>query len=64
MDPAVAVVNALRGWRRGLRNGVGRWYVSREADDLAHQAVKYQQRGICANLVGDVREFRESHLVR
>ena len=37
-------VNALRGWGRGLRNAVGRWYVSREADDLAFQAVKYQQR--------------------
>lgn len=37
-------VNALRGWGRGLRNAVGRWYVSREADDLARQAVKYQQR--------------------
>jgi len=37
-------VNALRGWGRGLRNAVGRWYVSREADALAHQAVKYQQR--------------------
>src|SRR5213078_4086231 len=37
-------VNAMRGWGRGLRNAVGRWYVSREADDLAHQAVKYQQR--------------------
>lgn len=37
-------VNALRGWGRGLRNAVGRWYISREADQLAHQAVKYQQR--------------------
>ncbi len=37
-------VNALRGWGRGLRNAVSRWYVSREADDLARQAVKYQQR--------------------
>ena len=37
-------VNALRGWGRGLRNAVGRWYVSREADALTHQAVKYQQR--------------------
>src|SRR5881296_1778972 len=37
-------VNAMRGWGRGLRNAVGRWYVSRGADDLAHQAVKYQQR--------------------
>ncbi len=37
-------VNALRGWGRGLRHAVGRWYVSREADDLALQVVKYQQR--------------------
>jgi 60 kDa SS-A/Ro ribonucleoprotein len=37
-------VNAMRGWGRGLRNAVGRWYVDRAADDLAHQAVKYQQR--------------------
>ena len=37
-------VNAMRGWGRGLRNGVGDWYVYRDADDLAHQAVKYQQR--------------------
>jgi 60 kDa SS-A/Ro ribonucleoprotein len=37
-------VNALRGWGRGIRNAVGRWYINREANDLAHQAVKYQQR--------------------
>lgn len=37
-------VNALRGWGRGLRNAVGRWYIGREADELARQAVKYQQR--------------------
>jgi len=37
-------VNALRGWGRGLRNAVGRWYASREPDILALQAVKYQQR--------------------
>jgi 60 kDa SS-A/Ro ribonucleoprotein len=37
-------VNAMRGWGRGLRNAVGRWYVDRGVDDLAHQAVKYQQR--------------------
>ncbi len=37
-------VNAMRGWGRGLRNAVGRWYVDRGAEDLAHQAVKYQQR--------------------
>ena len=37
-------VNAMRGWGRGLRGAIGRWYVERDADDLAHQAVKYQQR--------------------
>ncbi|HUS35748.1 MAG TPA: TROVE domain-containing protein, partial [Verrucomicrobiae bacterium] len=37
-------VNAMRGWGRGLRNAVGKWYVAREANDLAHQAVKYQSR--------------------
>jgi 60 kDa SS-A/Ro ribonucleoprotein len=37
-------VNAMRGWGRGLRNAVGHWYVDRGADDLARQAVKYQQR--------------------
>ena len=37
-------VNATRGWGRGLRHAVGHWYVDRGADDLAHQAVKYQQR--------------------
>src|SRR5215471_11794635 len=37
-------VNAMRGWGRGLRNAVAGWYIGRKADDLAHQAVKYQQR--------------------
>lgn len=37
-------VNALRGWGRGLRNAVGRWYLEQEADTLAYQVVKYQQR--------------------
>ena len=37
-------VNALRGWGRGLRNAVGRWYLEREPENLALQVVKYQQR--------------------
>src|SRR5215831_2141855 len=37
-------VNALRGWGRGLRNAVGRWYLEQEAEKLAYQVVKYQQR--------------------
>ena len=37
-------VNALRGWGRGLRNAVGRWYLDLEPDKLAYQVMKYQQR--------------------
>ncbi len=37
-------VQALRGWGRGLRKAVARWYEDRRARDLAYQAVKYQQR--------------------
>src|SRR5436305_1523608 len=37
-------VNAMRGWGRGLRNAIARWYLERDAESLAHQAVKYQQR--------------------
>jgi 60 kDa SS-A/Ro ribonucleoprotein len=34
----------FRGWGRGLRNGVARWYTEKSVDDLAYQAVKYRQR--------------------
>lgn len=37
-------VNAMRGWGRGLRHAVARWYAEMEAKNLAYQAVKYQQR--------------------
>lgn len=37
-------VNAMRGWGRGLRKAVARWYLDRKVDDLALQVVKYQQR--------------------
>ena len=36
-------VNAMRGWGRGLRDAVARWY-AKPADKLAYQAVKYQAR--------------------
>jgi 60 kDa SS-A/Ro ribonucleoprotein len=36
--------NALRGWGRGLRTAVGKWYLEKDADALAYQAVKYQSR--------------------
>ena len=37
-------VDNLRGWGRALRNAVNRWYTGMEADELAYQVVKYQQR--------------------
>jgi 60 kDa SS-A/Ro ribonucleoprotein len=37
-------VEGFRGWGRGLRRAVGRWYAGRPAGELAYQAVKYRQR--------------------
>jgi 60 kDa SS-A/Ro ribonucleoprotein len=37
-------VNGLRGWGRGLRRAVGRWYLERPVDQLAYQVIKYKQR--------------------
>lgn len=37
-------VEQFRGWGRGLRRAVASWYTGKTADDLAYQAVKYQQR--------------------
>lgn len=37
-------VNGLRGWGRGLRRAVANWYIARDVDALAYQAVKYKQR--------------------
>jgi len=37
-------VNGLRGWGRGLRRAVANWYIKASAEDVAFQAVKYQQR--------------------
>lgn len=34
----------FRGWGRGLRRAIGDWYLDRDADALAFQLVKYQQR--------------------
>ncbi len=39
-----AYVQNFRGWGRGLRNGVARWYNALPPDRLAYQAIKYQQR--------------------
>lgn len=37
-------VEQFRGWGRGLRRAVASWYTSKEAKDVAFQAVKYRQR--------------------
>lgn len=40
----LANVQNLRGWSRGLRNGVGKFYTTRSTDQLAYQLVKYRNR--------------------
>ena len=38
-------VQAFRGWGRGLRRAIGQWYThGKEAEQLAYQVTKYQQR--------------------
>jgi 60 kDa SS-A/Ro ribonucleoprotein len=41
----VSTVSQYRGWGRGLRRAVGKWYTDRNPDDLAYQVLKYQNRG-------------------
>lgn len=38
-------VQGFRGWGRGLRKAVGRWYTEKATNALAYQLVKYRQRG-------------------
>ncbi|HZH97527.1 MAG TPA: TROVE domain-containing protein, partial [Fimbriimonadaceae bacterium] len=38
-------VDGLRGWGRGLRKAVGRWYNNKSAAELQYGLVKYAQRG-------------------
>jgi 60 kDa SS-A/Ro ribonucleoprotein len=37
-------VKAFRGWGRGVRSAVGRWYSRKSPHDLAYQLLKYQSR--------------------
>lgn len=37
-------LNGMRGWGRGARAGIGRWYTEQNADQLAYQFIKYRQR--------------------
>lgn len=41
----IAECEELRGWGRGLRKAVARWYADTPAEELTYQAIKYQQRG-------------------
>lgn len=40
----VEAVDGLRGWGRGLRSGLGRWYEGKTPEQLAYQVLKYQAR--------------------
>ena len=37
-------VQAFRGWGRGVRTAVGRWYAAKPVEELAYQLLKYQAR--------------------
>lgn len=37
-------VDGMRGWGRGLRAAVGKWYSEKSVKEVAYQAVKYGQR--------------------
>lgn len=37
-------IEGLRGWSRGLRRAVSRWYQGRSPERLAYQLIKYRQR--------------------
>ncbi|HEX8463734.1 MAG TPA: TROVE domain-containing protein, partial [Abditibacterium sp.] len=39
-----AFADAQRGWGRGLRTAIARWYGSQKAENLALSAIKYQSR--------------------
>jgi 60 kDa SS-A/Ro ribonucleoprotein len=34
----------MRGWGRGFRKAITRWYLNKSAEDVAYQMVKYRQR--------------------
>ena len=37
-------IGTMRGWGRGLRRAVGKWYTDKDIKDAVYQAVKYRQR--------------------
>ena len=40
----VSYLSGLRGWSRGLRRGIGDWYLSQPARRVAYQVAKYRNR--------------------
>lgn len=44
-----AYVDGMRGWGRGLKSAVARWYNSKSIRDLEYQLVKYQSRDKWSN---------------
>lgn len=40
----VGFSNSMRGWGKVLKGAVANWYLSKTADQVAYQAIKYQQR--------------------
>jgi 60 kDa SS-A/Ro ribonucleoprotein len=40
----IAYLKGRRGWSRGLRSAVARWYNSRSVDQIGYQMLKYQNR--------------------
>lgn len=40
----VQFVDDIRGWGRGLRRGIARWYNDRSVSSLAYQVTKYRER--------------------
>jgi 60 kDa SS-A/Ro ribonucleoprotein len=41
----VGYIDGLRGWGRGLRRAIARWYLEQPLPDLELQALKYRARG-------------------
>ena len=41
----VGYIDSLRGWGRGLRRAIARWYLEQPLGDLELQALKYKARG-------------------
>ena len=37
-------IKPMRGWGRGLRRAVGKWYLDKDINQSVYQAVKYRQR--------------------